>query len=255
MNIIIFVFGLIIGSFLNCVVYRIENKQSFLKGHSYCPFCHHDLAWQDLIPVLSFLFLKGRCRYCRAKISWQYPLIEIFTGSIFLLIIKSQIPVSGLYDIINVIFLLVISSFFIIIFAYDLKHFIIPDKILIPAVLAVFLYRISFTDLDMFLNSIYSGLGASAFFLIIFLLSKGRWIGFGDVKLAFLMGVFLGFPEILTALFFAFAIGAIIGIGLILLKLKDLKSEVPFGPFLILGLFISFFWAENIINWYLGLLV
>ena len=235
MAIIIFLFGLAVGSFLNCLIYRLEHNQSFLRGRSYCPHCQHQLDLWDLIPVLSFLFLLGKCRYCQQKISWQYPLVEIFTGLIFLLIFNFQL------SIINFI----IAPFLIIIFVYDLKHYIIPDKIIYPAIVIAAIFN--------FTNWL-SALGVAAFFLAMVLLSRGKWMGVGDVKLAFLMGLILGFPSILVALFLAFITGAIIGIGLIISGKKSLKSEVPFGPFLISGTFIAMFWGQQIINWYLSFL-
>ncbi len=282
-SIVIFTFGLVIGSFLNTVIYRLAftpkvgsdglwKKKSFLKGRSFCPKCYHVLAWYDLIPLLSFLILRGRCRYCGKKISIQYPLVEMATGLIFLLIFNFQFSIFNKFSIFNfqflfsTFYLLIISSFLIIIFVYDLKHYIILDKIIYPAIAIAFLYNLilnspvrnAFGVADagrqfIIHNSIFAALGAAAFFFLIWLLSHGKWMGIGDIKLVFFMGLLLGFPEILIALFFAFLIGAIIGIGLILAKRKTLKSEVPFGPFLITGTFIALFWGEGIINWYLNI--
>lgn len=158
----------------------------------------------------------------------------------------------------------------IVIFVYDLKHYIIPDKILFPAIVIAFTYRL-FENLihwnlsgnwpskiDNFIglfNFIIAAIIASAFFLAIFLISRGKWIGFGDVKLAVLAGLLLGFPGILLGLFLAFFFGAIIGIGLIFLKLKGLKSQIPFAPFLIIGTFVTMFWGKEIINWYKNFLI
>ncbi|TSC54172.1 MAG: leader peptidase (prepilin peptidase) / N-methyltransferase, partial [Parcubacteria group bacterium LiPW_30] len=138
----------------------------------------------------------------------------------------------------------------IIIFVYDLKHYIIPDKVLFPAIGIVFLEQLIFSFRFLDFNPLWAGLGAGAFFLFFFLVSGGRWMGFGDVKLAFFMGLFLGFPNIVVALFLAFFLGAIIGVGLIIFGSKNLKSEVPFGPFLITGTFIALFWGQEIIQWY-----
>jgi len=263
---IIFIFGLAVGSFLNCVIYRLEKKQSFLKGRSYCPYCKHILKWQDLIPIFSFLILKGKCHYCQKKISWQYPLVEISTALIFLLIFNFSAfggSAQGWQNIFTILYLLVISSFLIIIFVYDLKHYIIPDKVVYPLIGITFLYQLfgiwnlefGIWNFKPLICAILSAIFASGFFLFIVFISKGRAMGIGDIKLAFFMGFFLGFPNILVALFFAFMIGAIIGIGLILMKKKTLKSEVPFGPFLITGTFIAFFWGQILINWYFKLLI
>ena len=246
---LIFLLGLIVGSFLNCVIYRLEENKSFLKGRSYCPHCKHTLNWQDLIPLLSFLFLKGRCRYCQKPISLQYPLVELVTGLLFVSFFIFHFS----------FFIFLIACFLIIIFVYDLRHYIIPDKIIYPAILVSGIwYLVSSIFLGLYtkyeiLNTIYSAFGAAAFFLLIVLISRGKWMGVGDIKLAFLMGLVLSPPKILVALFLAFFIGAIIGMGLIISGKKTLKSEVPFGPFLVTGTFIALFFGEKIIQWYLNL--
>lgn len=234
----IFILGLSVGSFLNSVIYRLETGESLLLKRSYCPNCRHQLSWYDLIPVLSFLFLKGRCRYCSQKISWQYPLVEISTGALFALIFSLQL--------ISTLYLFIIASFLIVIFVYDLKHYIIPDKVVYPAVALALIFNFQ-------IASILSAAGAALFFGAVVLLSHGKWMGEGDVKLAALTGLLLGFPNIIVALFLAFFIGAIIGIGLILGRKKRLKSEVPFAPFLVSGTFGAIFFGEKIINWYLSL--
>jgi len=263
-SILIFLTGLIIGSFLNCLIYRLEKKENFLKGRSYCPHCHHQLNWLDLIPILSFIFLKGKCRYCGKKISFQYPLVEISTALIFLLILNFQFSILNQFlifnfqTLINLTYFLVISCFLIVIFVYDFKHYIIPDKIIYPAIAVALIFNFQFLISNQFLifkSSILSALGAAAFFLTIVLISRGKGMGGGDVKLAFLMGLILSWPNILLALFFAFVTGAIMGTGLIIAGKKTLKSQVPFGPFLVLGTFIALFWGDKIINWYLRLAV
>jgi prepilin signal peptidase PulO-like enzyme (type II secretory pathway) len=262
----IFLLGLVVGSFLNCIIYRLETSQSFLRGRSFCPHCRHILSWQDLIPLLSFFILKGKCRYCRKPISFQYPLVELATGLIFLLIFHFQL-ISTLSQFITTLYLFIISSFLIIIFVYDLKHYIILDKVIYPAIGIAALYRLlevlnlgywnlfenwkfEIGNLPLLINPIASAFFASLFFLLIVMVSRGAWMGVGDIKLAFLMGLVLGWPNILTALFSAFLIGAIIGIVLIILGEKSLKSEVPFGPFLVTGTFIALFLGQEIVNFY-----
>jgi leader peptidase (prepilin peptidase)/N-methyltransferase len=250
-QIFVFLLGLCIGSFLNCFIYRLEQKKS-LKGRSFCPRCKHTLSWKDLFPVFSFLFLKGRCRYCKKQISVQYPLVELMTGLIFVLILnKFQIS-----NFINLIFLFYISSVLIIIFVYDLKHCLIPDKVLFPAIAITLIYNlIPPYDWQHIFYNFLAVLIASGFFLIIFLISRGKWMGFGDVKLAVLMGLLLGLPGVLVALFLAFFFGAIIGVILMVFEKKSLKSEIPFGPFLIAGTLIVMLWGSQIINWYMRLFI
>lgn len=254
--IIFFLFGLFIGSFLNCVIHRLWYEGSFLQGRSYCPKCKHKLNWYDLIPVLSLLILKRKCRYCGKKISWQYPIVEIGTGILFVSLFHFQIisPQLTISFFVDACLLLLIFCFLIIIFVYDLKHYIIPDRVVYPAILISGIWHLIFKRCDI-LNALYAALGAFLFFLLIFLISKGKWIGFGDVKLVFFMGILIGFPNILAALFSAFLIGAIIGIGLILFGKKGLKSEIPFGPFLVTGTIIAMFFGHNLINWYLNLFI
>ena len=251
---VVFLTGLVVGSFLNCVIYRLNTKESFLFSRSHCPKCHHILKWYDLIPILSFIIVKGKCRYCKKKISWQYPLVEIATGIVFLLILNYELRIMNygfnLEIMLNSLFLILNSCFLIVIFVYDLKHYIIPDKIIYPAIAIVLIFNFQFS---IFNSSILSGLGAAGFFFLFWLISRGRWMGFGDVKLGFFMGLFLSWPNILVALFSAFFIGAIIGIGLIALGKKTLKSQVPFAPFLVIGTFIALFFGKEIINWYMSL--
>jgi len=251
---LIFIFGLIIGSFLNSVIYRLSTNTSFLLGKSYCPECKSNLKWHDLIPLISFLILAGKCRYCKKPISVQYILVELATAGLFLFIISQNINLLlygfSLFLFLKICFLLIVSCFLIIIFAYDLKHYIIPDKVIFPLILITGVFNL-YTDYKI-LNTVYSGIGAAAFFLFIVLISKGKWMGMGDVKLVFFMGLFLGFPKIIVALFLAFFIGAVIGVILIISGKKTLKSEVPFGPFLIMGTFLALFFEYEIIDFYLS---
>ena len=136
---------------------------------------------------------------------------------------------------------------------FDLKHFIIPDKIILSAIFISLVYRL-FESYDFLLNFLFSAIGASGFFLIIYLISRGKWIGFGDVKFGFFMGIFLGFPNIIVGLYSAFMIGAIIGVCLIIFGRKKFSSEVPFGPFLIVGTFLALLFGEKLINWYINLI-
>jgi len=254
---LVFILGTCIGSFLNHIIYSLEQGAKFVVHRSRCPKCKRKLRPQDLIPVVSFFLLKGKCRYCKKSISFQYPLVELATGCLFLLITHYLLLTTSFdLNLLFTIYYLLISCFLIIIFVYDLKHFIIPDKIIYPAIIAsIIWYLASSIFFDFYtkyeiLNTMCSAFVAGGFFLAIVLASKGKWMGVGDIKLAFFMGLFLGFPNIIVALFSAFLIGAIIGLGLIIFNKKTFKSEVPFGPFLVIGTFIAMFWSNQIINWY-----
>jgi len=270
--VIVFVFGLCMGSFLNCLVYRLEKaeglvkggakkKTGFLSGRSYCPKCKHKLGVLDLLPVVSFVMLRRKCKYCKEKISFQYPLVEILVGVLFVFIL-SRLTDGFLMISIGLIpgllYFVIVFSLLAVIFLYDLKHYIIPDIIIYPTIAIVLLLRIVgfiiFGFNSPIVSVLISAIVASMFFFLIWLVSRGRWMGFGDVKLAFFMGLFLGWPNILVALFLAFLIGAFVGIISMSLGKKKLKSEVPFGPFLIMGTFIALFWGAQLVSWYLNFL-
>ena len=246
----IFVLGLVIGSFLNAFIYRMGKEGSVLKGRSYCPHCKYTLSWYDLIPLLSFILLKGSCRYCSKRISIQYPVVELATGLLFLSVFFFQ---GG--EIWTLPYGLFIAAVLIVIFVYDLKHYLIPDIVAYSGIAVSLLYL---TALSLFaegiplISGLIAAVIASGFFLSLFLISRGKWMGFGDVILGFLMGLVVGFPNILVALLASFVVGAIVGLVLISLKKKTMKAEVPFGPFLILGTFLAWFWGEEILSFYMS---
>jgi prepilin signal peptidase PulO-like enzyme (type II secretory pathway) len=245
MTIFVFILGLIIGSFLNCVILRTYKEESFVFGNSYCPKCKHNLSSWDLLPVISYLFLRGKCRYCSNKISIQYPLVELSTAIIFTFVYL-QIGLS-----LELIYLLTILTIFIVIFVYDLKYYIIPDRFVFSAIIISLVWIILNGDI---LLTFAAALGASLFFFLIWFFSKGMAMGFGDVKLAFLIGLLLGWPNVLVGLFLGFFFGAIIGTIAILINGRNLKSEIPFAPFLLSGAFVTLFWGDKIVQWYLSLI-
>jgi len=247
-TLIIFIFGLLVGSFLNSVVCRLEKGEGIAMGRSYCPKCEHKLGILNLIPILSFLMLKGACRYCKKKISAQYPLVELGTAVLFAFGFTRFFP-----DLLFIIHYLLFTSFLIVIFIYDLKYYIIPDKIVYSAIALAVIFRTYEYSLQAYgiTPIILSTLGAAGFFAIIHFGSQGKWMGFGDVKLALLMGLLLGWPGILIALFLSFFFGAVIGTVLIVFGKKGWKSEVPFGPFLITGLFVALFFGQALLDSYI----
>ena len=229
----IFFLGLLIGSFLNVVICRLGSKEPILLSRSHCPKCGALLKWPDLIPLLSFVLARGKCRYCHKKISLQYPLVELATGLLFLLIFNQF----SILNPITLAYYLLIICFLLVIFVYDLKHYLIPDKIIYSAIIITLLNLglkgPNFWALKtQIYNPFLAAFLASGFFLSLVLISKGKWLGLGDVKLAVLMGLILGWPNILLALFLSFLSGAIVGLGLIAFGKKTIKSQIPFGPFL-----------------------
>ena len=242
MSFLIFSFGLLLGSFLNCLVYRLneaKNWRNFFFGRSYCPKCKRNLCWFDNIPLFSFLFLKGKCRWCHSPIPWRYPLVELATG-----ILSVMVYLFSVGPVVNLIFNLIIVYALIVIFLSDLLYRTIPDQIVYPVIAIALLWLI----INQQWLSILSGLGAALFFLFLVLLTRWQGMGLGDVKLAGLMGLILGFPSIIVALYLAFLTGALVGVILILMKRKKLRSEIAFGPFLVLSTLIALFWGEKI--WY-----
>ena len=244
----LFLIGVFVGSFLNVIIDRLPRKETIAKGRSHCEFCKKELGWYDLVPMLSFLMLKGKCRYCKAKLSFFYPTIELSTGILFAF---TYLWISQIYHlpftIYHLIYYLIIISAFIVIFFSDLKYGIIPDKIVFPAIFISLAYLFIIHN-SLFIIHLSSALGACAFFLILFLITKGKGMGFGDVKLSFLLGLILGFPKIILALYLAFLTGAFVGIILIVWRKKrSLKDTIPFGPFLVIGTLLSLFLGNLIL--------
>lgn len=242
-----FVLGLIIGSFLNVVVLRTKKKESFFIKRSHCVHCKHVLGFLDLVPLFSYIFLKGRCGYCHKKISPQYFLMELATGTVFLFIYLFS-P-----NYFAIVFNIVISCFLIIIFLYDLKYYLILDKFTLPAMVVALLGNLLLGKewWDLGLGALIGG----GFFFFQYIISKGRWIGGGDIRLGILMGLILGWQAVLLALFMAYAVGAIWGVALIIKKRKKLNDPMPFGTFLTAATFTTMLFGQFILDWYLGLLL
>lgn len=239
--IFIFIFGLIIGSFLNACIWRLRVGKSVLRGRSVCTFCDHILRWNDLIPLVSFLFLKGVCRYCKKPISLQYPFVEAITGALFVL---SYVAHNGVWQLIIRDWIFV--SILIVIFVYDLLWEQIRDWVTLPSILVALL-------LNLYLGVHWTSFGLASMiggglFLIQYVLSKGVWIGDGDIRLGFCMGIMVGFPGILLALFMAYCVGACVGLTLIFLQKKEMKSSLPFGPFLAGATIIVLLYGEPILT-------
>lgn len=257
-NVIVFVFGAIIGSFLNVVIYRLHTGKS-LNGRSHCLTCGKSLSWYELFPIISYLVQRGKCRGCRAQVTPRYLVVELLTALSFLAIWNFFIG-----NIFLILVYAVLVSVFILIVVYDVRHTIIPDELTlsiggIALVLLVYGY-IQTPSVTFIVTHIGAGLGASLFFWGLWFVSKGRWIGFGDAKLAFPLGVIVGLESVFSMVVLSFWIGA--GVSLTLLALErtlkrgkihlhflstplTIKSEVPFAPFLILGfLSVQFFHAD-----------
>ncbi|OGE37528.1 hypothetical protein A3F00_05060 [Candidatus Daviesbacteria bacterium RIFCSPHIGHO2_12_FULL_37_11] len=300
-----FILGIVLGSFTKALADRSLKGKSFF-GRSYCPDCKHTLSWYDLPPLVSFILLKGKCRYCRRKISPEYILVELVMGILIAFLFYQSSPVviaspaiGGTwqslffnYELVKLIFDLIFKTFFITVLVSvtltDFKRTLIPDRIIIPGIwiaiasLAAFtIYRVgylywylnqssigklllppasdyftrhSFYALqDLLLGGVLTGAGIAGFFLSLIIITKGRGMGGGDVKLGAFMGLGLGFPGGILATVLAFLTGAVSAVFLIIIKKKKFGENIPFGPFLVLGSLITLFWGQEIIKWYLQL--
>ncbi len=240
-------FGLAVGSFLNLLADRLPKGEDVFTKPSHCDFCKHKLSALDLIPLLSFIFLKGKCRYCKKRLSLKYPVTELVTGLGFLGIYKY-------FDITSVPFLLILFSVLLVILLSDLWYFIIPDSMLVVGIVTTIVYKLFFQSTD-FWFSLITGVAALLFFYFLHIVTRGRGMGFGDVKYAFLMGLLLGFPAVVISLYIAFLTGAGVGIILIIIGSARLKTRIPFGPFLVLATAITFIWKEQLTILFLRALV
>jgi len=254
LSLFIFIIGTFLGSFLNVVSDRILKKESFLKGRSYCEHCKHALSVLDLVPIFSFVAMSGKCRYCKKQISVWYPFSEFLTGIVYFLTFQFLIFNGYLLISIPSLYYFLTVSMLLVIFFTDAKYGIIPDKILYPIALITFIYTI-FYQKDYVLNAILSAVGAFAFFFLIsfifYIITKKQSMGGGDLKLAFFLGLLLGFPSVIFALYLAFLTGAIYSIILIVWKKKRFsKDTIALGPFLVLGSLIALFYGD-FINLYL----
>lgn len=284
---VLFILGSCVGSFLNVISDRLENGKSIIFGRSHCENCKNKLYVCDLIPIFSFLVLKGRCRYCKEKLSYVYLVSELLTGFIFVFtafqlnLIKD---ISG-FSILSYIYLIIVFCAYIVILLSDFKFRLIPDKVVIPIIILIFgtlifngfftyfstynrlkvdplgIYLIKVGYMKNVMSPIITGtlyviassFIISLFFWFLIVITKGRGMGFGDVKLGFLIGLFNAWPNNVLAIFLGFFSGALFSLILILFGKKGMKDTIAFGPFLILGSFVSFFWGSQIVKWYLGL--
>ncbi len=242
-----FLLGLIIGSFLYVVVLRLEAGVT-LGGRSQCPSCGAIIRWYDNIPVLSFFLLGRQCRQCRYPISWQYPAVEFLTGGLFALFGTLMFEAGTLVDIASVIWQLVLVSLFLVIALYDARNMEIPLVLLLTGVIAVAVFVVTITILSPlpwidpaapWRDMLWGGSLAALIFYALVYFSHETWMGMGDVWLAGIAGAAVGLPTLLILFTLSFGIGAVIGVALLGLKKRGMKSQVPFAPFLVAGTFVT----------------
>ncbi|MHB1125381.1 MAG: prepilin peptidase [Bacillota bacterium] len=237
--------GLVAGSFLNVCIYRLPRGESIIFPPSHCPHCEGQLGPGDLVPVVSFFLLWGKCRQCHAAISWRYPLIELFTGVAFLLV---YIRLGGQPGFVGG---LVLAGVLIVATFTDLEHYIIPNALVLFSLVAGLLANLIFHVMPW--SQVFWGFMAGGLPLyLVALLSRGG-MGGGDIKLAAVAGIFLGWQGILTALFLAVIAAGLVGGILLLVKKKGRKDPIPFGPFIALGSLVSLLWGAEVLDWYFAL--
>lgn len=249
--------GVIIGSFLNVVIYRLHTSKS-LNDRSHCLSCGTQLVWYELFPVVSYLVLLGRCKSCQSKISSRYLLVELCTGFLFALAYMSVV------GFVPLLLVLILLSALVVIFVYDLYHMVIPDEyVFLGSIISIAYALYGAPTMAEFSISIFAGVLASSFFCLLWVVSSGKWMGFGDVKLAFPLGVMVGISGLFSFIVFSFWLGAVISILLITFKwlLKrgqvhlrffsqhiTMKSEIPFAPFMIASFILVYLLGIDVLS-------
>lgn len=260
--IFLFVLGLAVGSFLNVVIMRGERGE-VLTGRSHCDMCGNILHWRELIPLLSFVYQKGRCRHCGAVLSAQYPLVEFATGFIFAAVASEMfyeaILAGNIFSLLTLCVILASAAAMLVVVVTDINHHIILNgSVLFLAVMGIIVAVVRNGLVCIPTNVLCAGfsfsgivwdvgasIGSVIFLFALWFFSKGRAMGFGDVKLIGATSLLLGFPLSILALLFSFWLGGIWGIGLLLLRVRNLKSQIAFGPFIIAGTILAFLFGKH----------
>ncbi len=243
---LLFTLGASWGSFLHVVAIRIEQKSSFITGRSHCVACGNQLTWYELIPVFSWIFLRGKCRSCHTFVSPSYVLTECVTGGLFIL----AWYMSGSYP--DMLFHLLTISFFVVLFLLDFKAYIVPDIVSIPAMILMGVSNM--LRVGAFESIILGALAGATWFFVQYIISKGRWVGDGDIRLGALMGVLVGHPYIWLALFVSYIAGSVVAMILMLVGKKTFSSKLPFGTLLLPSAYIVWLYGPVIWDAYLQIL-
>ncbi len=267
-SVIIFVFGAIIGSFLNVLIYRLPIGMDFKKGNSICPNCKHQLFWKDLFPLFSWIFLGGKCRYCKAPISKQYPIVEAINGIFYVLAYiflcggadpkGADLELSSLGLSLKLVGYMIFFSCLLVASWVDFKHQIIPDSMWVSILVGGVFILIDAIITGEFnkqwiISKVIGFFAVSGLFFLVAVITGGRAMGGGDIKLMAAVGFVLGWKGVLIALFMSAFFGVIFSIGRKIVSKQEMKGVVPFGPFLAMGSAVCAFVGESIFNAYLGL--
>jgi prepilin signal peptidase PulO-like enzyme (type II secretory pathway) len=254
MSFIVAFLGLAIGSFLNVVIGRLRSGETGWRSRSHCPDCHAVLRPSELIPVVSYLALRGHCRSCGKSISWQYPMVELSTMFLFLTAFWLRGGDAGLLGggLLLVLRDWVFIAALTVIFVIDLRDMVVFDSVTLPMVVIAFLFNLA-AGADP-LNLLLAALAGAGFFLFQYVISRGRWIGGGDVRIGGMMGMMLGFPGVLLALFASYIIGAVAALGLLAAGKARWSGQMAFGTFLSVGTVLALFFGQPIMAWYASIL-
>jgi len=248
-KIFVFVFGTAVGSFLNVCIYRLPNSLSIVRPRSMCPRCERQIAFYDNIPILSYLWLRGRCRHCGAAISLRYPAVEMAAGLF-------AVAVFNLHGVaVDSILVYAFVAALLVVTFIDIDHQIIPDVITYPGIVVGFLSSLILDHITYKDSLLGILLGGGLLFLVAsgyYFVTKKEGMGGGDIKLLAMIGAFLGWKSIIFTIFVGSAVGTVVGIAVALHTRGGRKMAVPFGPFLSLGALVFLFWGQKIINWYFG---
>jgi leader peptidase (prepilin peptidase)/N-methyltransferase len=261
---ILFALGAAVGSFVNVVIFRSIEGESWVWGRSHCDVCQKPIRWFDNIPLVSFVLLRGKCRACRNPISISNPVVEFLTGTLFLWwYVGGEFffhLTSQPFHYIQPLFWLVVGVLILIIFVTDAMYFIIPDEAVALLGMLTFLYRLTLTLSGVmqptdFLRTILGTLLCTGFFFSLWFFTKGRGLGLGDVKFSVPFALLLGWPNVFVGMFLSFVIGGMVGLLLLVTKKKNIKEAVPFGPFLVAGLLVTLVCGGQILSWYMHLVL
>jgi leader peptidase (prepilin peptidase) / N-methyltransferase len=259
----LFSLGTMIGSFLNVIIYRSVIGESWVRGRSKCESCRKQLKWFDNIPLLSYMMIRGKCRYCQVSLSLSHPVIEFMTGVLFVWWFWAGFVFFRLtqhpFTVIQPAFWLIVGLCLVVIFFADIRYMIIPDEAVILLTILTLLYRVGLTLFGVmqpidFLKTILGCVLVWSFFFAIWWLTRGRGMGFGDVKFTVPFALLLGWPNVFLGTFLAFCFGALVGVGLMLLGKKTIRQAVPFGPFLVVSTLVTLVYGAQIWQWYWNLL-
>lgn len=252
------------GSFLNVLIYRSITGEQWVRGRSHCDFCHQQLRWYDNIPLLSYYLLQGQSRCCGKPLSISHPVVEFLTGCLFvwwywggtIFFQLTQAP----FTVLQPLFWLVVGLLLILVLVIDWVYMVIPDVIVGILLLLSLAYRVVLTaggimQGEDFLSSLLAAAGSATFFWLLWKITRGKGLGFGDVKFVVPLALLVGWPSILVVLLTAFVVGAVVGLAMMATGRAQLKKPIPFGPFLVIGTVVGLVWGDWLVAWYVGLLI